>query len=631
MMNIEPKAKELLELLINTNEYITITELQAKIGLSKRSVYYVVNKCNDFLYANSLNPINNKRGKGYYIQEEEKSFVSRLLLSDSSLFNMPSADRINYLICWLLYPNGKINVEDIIGVFDISRNSVFSDLKKLKSEIEKYNLSLEFSPKEGYIINGAVTNNHAVLLHYLDKLLQKYHYQDLMFLNSTEVEDYYKRLVNVSDSMGNEYPNDALLTISCLLSIVHHVDETFDFSLLELKDLGSTKELNLIDEYFQDFNVHERLYLAVYLLGSKAGKALTVSESEYDIQLFELSQTLVERFEIVSCLHLISKSELINSLYLHFKLSFYYYTLRIQSINPLVDSVKSNYKDLFELVSGLSKELENSFPFPLTESEIIYITIHFGGHIQQGMNKLYRKIRVLVVCPSGISTSTLLKREIQNLYSNVFVVASISLDEIDQYDDIDFIVSTIDIKSKIPWIKVHSILTDNDKGRIASMMSLNYVTYQANDREISGLFSIIGRYVDEDKMPYLKNDIYKYIQSGHSIVQLHDLNNIEVSDVLNAEDIIIVDDPMEWKNAIQEASVPLLKRNIIQPSYIDAMIQLILDYGPYIVLQNGVAIAHSRAGDGANYLGLSLLINKKGIIFEGDIVVNFLFILSRLN
>ena len=46
----------------------------------------------------------------------------------------------------------RILLEDLINLLQVSRNTVLADLKKLKVELNKYNLSLHFGRKEGYQI-----------------------------------------------------------------------------------------------------------------------------------------------------------------------------------------------------------------------------------------------------------------------------------------------------------------------------------------------------------------------------------------------------------------------------------------------------------------------------------------------
>lgn len=629
MSNFDNHQKEFLNILLGANSPIHLTQLQQQLNMSRRTIYYIVNKVNEELVYHNLITVQNRRGQGYYLHEKQKAQIKKLLEEEATEFLRPK-ERVYYVICWLLYPQELVYVETMMQRLDISRNSVFNDLKQVKNELQHYDINLEFDIKKGYSINVKTFNRRAILLYYLKLLLHKVHYRNLHFLNSSEVEVFYNRLLKISSDMGNEYDSENLLSLACLLCIVHYVNEQFDFSLMELRDLGETDELQLIDEAFQDFNVHERLYLTVHLLGSKAGDALNVQDDENDIRLFELAQRMADTFERLACIHLVDKNGLINSLYLHFKLSMYYHRLSIQIVNPLMKEVKENYTDLYQLVRMICNDKIDDFPFPVMDSEIVYITMHFGGHLKQGGGNFYRRIRVLVVCPSGISTSTLLRREIEDLYSNVVVVASTTANNIEEFeDDIDFIVSTVNIKSEVPWIKVNAILSNDDKSRIASLMMLNFETYEMEGEQVNGLFDILRKYVPEQQMENMKHDVFQYLRQGNVIVKIEEQKQFRIFDVLKAEDIIITNKDYTWKKAIHEASIPLLKKNIIKEKYIQAMIDLLEDYGPYIVLQNKVAIAHANPERGANVMGLSLLLNKKDILFEDDVKVRFLFVLSN--
>lgn len=632
MAKLEKSQKEFLMLLLENENPQSIQSIQDQLDISRRTVYYIVNKINDVFYDLRMEPINNKRGQGYYLTSDQKKVVDSILHSDGTLQNLSPDERVHYLICWMMYPKANIHIENIMELFDISRNSVFNDLKDLKSEIEKYDVSLYFDIKNGYMINGQVFSKRALLLYYLKILLKKIHYKSIEFLDVSEVETFYSRLQQISLKMHNEYDDYNLLAIACLLNIVHYVDEKFDFSILELRDLEKTEELHMIDKYFQDLNVHERLYLTIHLLGSKAGSVIRLDDSQRDIQLFELALHLVDLFERQTSCDISEKNELVNSLYMHFKLSMYYYQLSIQISNTLLEDVKENYGNLYQMIKNLCESMDDEFPFILTDSEISYITMHFGGHLKQVQGKFYALIRVLIVCPSGISTSTLLKREVEDLYANVTVIAATAAENIAQYkENIDFIVSTIDLDTDIPWIKVNAILTKDDKSKIASMMSLNMQTYKLNKDNFSGLFSIIQKYVDPIQMKNLKRDVYDYFREGNLIVDVVEEKQLRLKDIMYRDHLIRIDKDIMWDEAIRLASVPLLKTNIITENYINEMIELVRDYGPYIVIKNRIAIAHAKTEAGANALGTALLINKKNIQFEDDLNIHYLFVISSSN
>lgn len=632
MAKLEKSQKEFLMLLLENENPQSIQSIQDQLDISRRTVYYIVNKINDVFYDLRMEPINNKRGQGYYLTSDQKKVVDSILHSDGTLQNLSPDERVHYLICWMMYPKANIHIENIMELFDISRNSVFNDLKDLKSEIEKYDVSLYFDIKNGYMINGQVFSKRALLLYYLKILLKKIHYKSIEFLDVSEVETFYSRLQQISLKMHNEYDDYNLLAIACLLNIVHYVDEKFDFSILELRDLEKTEELHMIDKYFQDLNVHERLYLTIHLLGSKAGSVIRLDDSQRDIQLFELALHLVDLFERQTSCDISEKNELVNSLYMHFKLSMYYYQLSIQISNTLLEDVKENYGNLYQMIKNLCESMDDEFPFILTDSEISYITMHFGGHLKQVQGKFYALIRVLIVCPSGISTSTLLKREVEDLYANVTVIAATAAENIAQYkENIDFIVSTIDLDTDIPWIKVNAILTKDDKSKIASMMSLNMQTYKLNKDNFSDLFSIIQKYVDPTQMKNLKKDVYDYFREGNLIVDVVEEKQLRLKDIMYRDHLIRIDKDIMWDEAIRLASVPLLKTNIITENYINEMIGLVRDYGPYIVIKNRIAIAHAKTEAGANALGTALLINKKNIQFEDDLNIHYLFVISSSN
>lgn len=631
-MKLEKSQKDLLYLLLKQEEETSLTKIQSELHISRRTVYYNVNKLNEFLFGFGINPVNNRRGEGYYLTEEQKKVIQEVIEIEQSVYNLTPDERVQYLVCWLMYPKEKVFIEDIIVAFDISRNSVFNDLKVVKSAIEKYDLSLEFDLKNGYSIAGQVFGKRALLLYYLKILLKKLSYKSIDFLNAIEVEDFYARLQRISLNMRNEYDGFNLLAIACVLNIVHFVDERFDFSILELRDLENTDELRMIDQYFEDLNVHERLYLTIHLLGSKASSVIHIENGQKDIQLFELAQHLVELFERQTLIELSEKNELVNSLYMHFKLSMYYYQLSIQISNILLEAVKVNYESLYQLIKSICESIQDEFPFILTDSEISYITMHFGGHQRKMRSKYYAPIRVLVVCPSGISTSTLLKKEVEDLYANVTVVAATTANNIYQYDgEIDFIVSTIDLDTNIPWIKVNAILEKEDKAKIASMISMNVETYQLNGENLNGLFSILGKYVNEGQMENLRRDIYEYFRNGHYVVETKENDQLRLKDILTVDNVIRVNKNIVWKEAIRIASEPLLITKSITSKYVQAMIDLVEEHGAYIVLKNKIAIAHAKPEEGANRLNVSLLINRKKIYFDEKIGVHFLFVLSSPN
>lgn len=629
MKSFEERQRVLVQLLADATAPVGLEQIQRRLDCSRRTVYYLVSRTNDELAEAGFGHISNKRGQGWYLADSQKKRVISLLDDKRVDAFLSPNDRLSYLGCWLQYPSEPVHVETIMRTLDVSRNTVFGDLKKLKAEFEGYDLSLEFDPTRGYFVVGKGLSKRAVLMHHLKRLLRSVPYDKLHFLDVARAADYNERLSEISEKTSNGLGEQDALSIGCMLAIIVDAQEPFDCSFLELAELKKTDEFQLVQRFFSDLNDYERLYLSVQLLGSRAGRLAQVEETADDIRLFELAQRISNLFERVARCEFVEKDGLVNSLFMHFKLSAYYYRLSIQIINPFERRVQENYPDLYRLVSDICEDNKELFPFPLLDGEKAYVAMHFGGHLRLAEGQFYRKVRVLVVCPSGIATSRLLSREIEALYSNVTVVAIATVNGIEEYRNrIDFIVSTIPIKSDIPWLRVSPLLSARDKARIASMMALNFRSYEIGGEQIESLLGLISRYVPADRLDAMKRDVYAYLQHGGSFIEMADEHGMSLADVLSPDDVIIEHMGLDWRTAIRHASESLLRDRVITDRYIGAMIDLVEENGPYIVLRNGVAIAHAQPSEGVMSFGISLLVSSENIPFDEGCSVRLLFVLA---
>lgn len=91
-----------------------------------------------------------------------------------------------------------------------------------------------------------------------------------------------------------------------------------------------------------------------------------------------------------------------------------------------------------------------------------------------------------------------------------------------------------------------------------------------------------------------------------------------LSELLTADMIQLTDRKMGWEEAIDAAAGPLKKKEKINQSYIEAMINKVKDYGPFIHIGKGVALPHARPEDGVNELGMSLLKVDTPVLLSDD-------------
>lgn len=86
----------------------------------------------------------------------------------------------------------------------------------------------------------------------------------------------------------------------------------------------------------------------------------------------------------------------------------------------------------------------------------------------------------------------------------------------------------------------------------------------------------------------------------------------------NKDNTVFQADCKDWRSAVAEAGNILVKQNCATPNYVDNIIKSIEEYGPYVVIADGIAIPHTRPEDGALTKGCGLLTLKKSVFFDGN-------------
>ena len=80
-----------------------------------------------------------------------------------------------------------------------------------------------------------------------------------------------------------------------------------------------------------------------------------------------------------------------------------------------------------------------------------------------------------------------------------------------------------------------------------------------------------------------------------------------LSDLLCKDHIVLDVSCDGWQASVEAAGQPLLKTGEITASYIDEVVKNISEYGPYVVITKGIALAHASCAIGVNKTGMSLV------------------------
>lgn len=71
----------------------------------------------------------------------------------------------------------------------------------------------------------------------------------------------------------------------------------------------------------------------------------------------------------------------------------------------------------------------------------------------------------------------------------------------------------------------------------------------------------------------------------------------------------------DWVEAVRLAGELLARDGVVEERYVEAMVRVTEELGPYAVIAPGVAMPHARPEDGAREVGLSLVVLREGVNF----------------
>lgn len=622
------RCKEILRLLLNSENYITLPQLEEAFHISRRSIYYDLCRINEWLEDNGIKEIEVVRKKGIFIDNEIKMQINQCSGNTlkKEVYILSPTERVRVIICMIIYTRKKIYIEELMNECMVSRNTVFNDLQVVVNQLQEYNLKLEYESKKGYQITGDVVRKRAVFLTNLHELEIALNSGALHFLEQEEINTYFEKLKAIEGKLKTKYVEGTLRSLASLLPVMEQGDESLYFPNLKKEELENTKEYSLVQEYFPELIEKEQIYLCLHLLGARVAIVSDdIFESEPNQTVYELTKALVAEFERVACVIFENREDLERALFVHINSSLYRYRFGIQTADVMSKDIIREYPDLFEITKIVSNYIEKQIGLPIPDGEIAYLALHFGSHLSVAENE-HQNLRILVVCANGVSTGNMIKRELQKLLPDAEIVDVLASDAVKNAQNIcDVIITTVPLKSVVPVICVHPILTDMEREKILNHPKIREKYSRYTPEKI---FEIVKPYIKEQYYDKVKEDLMYYLKESVNDVENNMALHQNLLDILNLSHIEIHNEPMSWMQAIKESGKSLKEEGYIEERYLEQIISQIRYYGPYMFITPGVVLAHAKPKDGVKHLGVSFHVFKQSITFSQMHAANIILVLA---
>jgi len=628
--------------LINSNEPIKISELAKLFNVSSRTIRYDLDAIDEFLKYNNLPQLIRKPNVGVKFSElleHRNKALSFLDTLSPYYYNLSQKERVNVILSELIQQRDYITINTLAEKLMVSRSTVISDLKKVKEWLEERGLYLKALPKYGVKVVGDEKQLRRAAIELLteaidiDKALDivKAPFYGRSLGGSGQIaklfEDidipYIEQCVQIAERELETIFSDAAfsgLVIHIAIAIKRiQLGKDIVMPKEELKALEMTKEFAvasniakmLEDRFNVSIPVDEIGYITIHLLGSNVAKPKTyLNENwiEYQLLTEKIIRNVSERIKE----NLLEDQQLFEGLLDHLRPTIYRLKHDLKLKNPILDEIKTNYRELFEIVRESLKPIEEYTGRNLNEEEIGYFVIHFGAAIER--KKTAISPNVLVVCSTGIGTAKLLSSRLQSVF-DVHIIDTIAFHQIKEVlkdKKIDLIVSTIPLKcDEVKVVEVNPLLTDRDIEKLSKFLA------KPQDKRldvVDELMEIINRHCVIKDREKLLEDLLIFFNIA-SYENRRGVVHPVLKDLLTKDTIKLNVEAKDWEEAVRIGGELLEKSGVVESRYIEAMIETVKDMGPYIVIAPGVAMPHARPNAGVKKVGMSLITLKNPINF----------------
>lgn len=580
------------------------------------------------------------------IRTDSKQISDAIYAMDFYQYKMCAEERKIYIIVTLLLHEGYYSMQQLADELYVTRNTIVNDCRLVETYLKELGIHFIAKSKKGIKIEMEGNLFDTLLIDLFQKLLASVKDEETYLVQ--RVVKKLKFTYSVKDVVYymNRFMKDS--------NIIFAKDAIFEMAICIFVLLNSIKQTGIEDEDHEKTMDSIQLdmigsminYVAEQIGVMPFGKASVLSIEKQILRRSQHPQIQsINDFELygIICHFLLEISKEIDE--------------DIQSDDLLVESLISHMKGMNncaeidydwdlsceesedflyikKIAEGKFCILEKYFQYTMTSKMKDSIIIHICAALLRRRQNSY-SVGVIISCPGSMATSKYLEAQIRG-YFNFYIVATLTTRQVIEekrcLEEADFVISTVPIEEcKLPVIVVSPLITVEDINKI---QNLTYKQKKNGAPDIREKYPILSKIYEiyetgnERKIEYLNRELQQILEDSFYIESRMG-KGFALTDMLKLKYIKIIDDEMEWHQAMKIASADLVRDGYFDERYVQEAIYNVEEYGSYIIVNQGIALAHASKENGVYEDGISLLVARNGIVFDEGYVVNLLFFFSQ--
>jgi mannitol operon transcriptional antiterminator len=587
---LNSRQKELLRTLLIAGRPVSYKELSEMFKLSTRTIQREMNSLKSILDNYQLK-IGKKIGAGLELKgsTEGKEKLRELVEQAKTLSAYSPEERQEGISYDLLLSKEPVKQFVFSKKYGVTEATVSYDLDKVSVWLDKGGVKLVRSPGIGVYIDGTEQQRRTLLSRLLHKDITFEEWLELFHGKKEEEALQGKLGVVIRNRLLKFVQTDKILDVERVVYQVLH--EQSEIELTDRNYVNLIVHLMLALERIQGgeliektkiiqgevvdtdiYSLAERIvlqledvlaitipkievsYIALHLAGARLSKGQKVmNEDSEEFTWIELTQSFIRATEYYLKESFAGDELFSEGLVSHFAPAFNRLKYGLQIHNPMLEKIQERYPDIFAACQKACELLSEKTGYVIPDDEVGYLAMHIGAALIRKQDLLKKKYKAIVVCASGLGTSTYLASRIRTEMPNVNVEAVISMNRLEGWLNekvaTDIVISTVNLPNvnNDNVVIVSPFLKQEDLARIQIALAKvgeQQLPQQSEQKPIvqqsTSLVSLAK--FGEGMMQILRNlQIYHHVEATTPLVLANILSRIKGVGVVTDFEILLDD------------------------------------------------------------------------------------------
>lgn len=527
-MELNSRTMSILQGMADSSGEMSVKQICDLNDINRRTFYYDLEKANDLLAGNGIETIKLNNGRCSISRDSRKAI--RELLSNRDIGYYKTARERRIIISFYIGLSRKrVNISDFIDMFDVSKNTIFADLQKIKEEVGKKEIEISYDSHEGYRFTGGESEIRAYLICQFRQVKNSRTKDEIKsFINRCLGEDgteqdywdgfrscllIYEELMG-ADIVETDIENCVfMLSISFIRSFLGHIYRTGNNDL-KIRDSATYESVRIMMQ-----RIEERMELSAYasevtyiVLRLAGMQNFRINEDKIEAEAVDFTERYVSNIEEVGNISFANRDDLIRQMANHITPMSYRIGYSMQIENPLTNNIKQTYAKEFELAREALAKTDPELAQRITDDELSYLAVFIAsGATNKRMHGWSNKI--LIICAEGVATALMLEGQLRELLGDFFEYEITSIKRSSKYNFEEYlmVITTLDTAElRDRAMHVNVLLTEDNEQAIIDYLSRTELSSTFAPYDIVKLVETDIE-CDENSLNNLTKDLLRYL------------------------------------------------------------------------------------------------------------------------